>query len=462
MSSLSEIITLNPATGGVCGHYSLMSQQEVDSLITKMNVVQQQWARSSISLRKECLLNLGRLLISAKEEAAALMTMEMGKPIQQSLSEIEKCARLCEYYAEHGEKYLKPELIQTEFYKTYRSFQPLGIVLAIMPWNYPFWQVMRFAVPNLMVGNAGLLKHAPNCTGTALFIEKLVVKAGFPKGLYRSLVIDVSLSPFVIKHPFVVGVTLTGSNLAGKSVAAEAGAVLKKVVLELGGSDPYVILADADLELAADQGVMSRLNNAGQVCIAAKRMIVVEEVRAAFEALVLDRAKRYVMGDPTDMNTTLGPMAREDLRLTLHEQVMRSISTGARCLLGGEMPKGPGYYYPATVLSDVNLESPAFKEELFGPVICITPAADEQEALYLANKTEFGLGGAIFTRDIEKGERLARDVIQAGTCAVNTLVASDPRLPFGGTKQSGFGRELSIEGMREFVNVKTIIVNDPK
>ena len=234
------------------------------------------------------------------------------------------------------------------------------------------------------------------------------------------------------------------------------------MVLELGGSDPYVILADADLELAADQGVMSRLNNAGQVCIAAKRMIVVEEVRAAFEALVLDRAKRYVMGDPTDMNTTLGPMAREDLRLTLHEQVMRSISTGARCLLGGEMPKGPGYYYPATVLSDVNLESPAFKEELFGPVICITPAADEQEALYLANKTEFGLGGAIFTRDIEKGERLARDVIQAGTCAVNTLVASDPRLPFGGTKQSGFGRELSIEGMREFVNVKTIIVNDPK
>ncbi len=455
---MSEIITINPANEEICGHYPLMNQEEVNSIIEDMHLVQQSWSQSALSLRKQCLLNLAELLLKNQEEGARLIVHEMGKPMTQALSELEKCARLCEYYAHEGEHFLKPESIQTEYYKSYRSFEPLGIIFAIMPWNYPFWQVLRFAVPNLMVGNAGVLKHAPNSTGTALYIEQLILKAGFPKGLFRSLVIDVSLSPFIIHHPHVMGVTLTGSNLAGKSVAQEAGAALKKVVLELGGSDPYVILDDADLSLAAEQCVSSRLNNAGQVCIAAKRMIVVEKVKAEFEALVLEKAKAYVMGDPLDSKTLLGPMAREDLRAKLHEQVQRSIQAGDRCLLGGTLPNNKGYYYPATVLTDVSVDSPAFCEELFGPVICIIEAKDENDAIRLANTTEFGLAGAVFTRDIVKGEALARKAIHAGTCSVNVSVKSNPRLPFGGIRQSGYGRELSLEGMREFVNIKTVIV----
>ena len=311
-----------------------------------------------------------------------------------------------------------------------------------------------------MVGNAGLLKHAPNSTGSALFIEELMLKAGFPNGLFRSLVIDVSLSPFIIHHPHVMAVTITGSNLAGKSVAQEAGAAMKKVVLELGGNDPYIILEDADLELAAEQCVLSRLNNAGQVCIAAKRMIVVKKLKPLFEALVLKKAKTYLMDDPLNPNTLLGPLAREDLRIKLHDQVERSIKAGARCIMGGILPTNKGYYYPATVLTNVSNDSPAFREELFGPVICIIEAKDEAHALELANNTEFGLAGAIFTRDLIKGEALARKAIHAGTCAVNTYVKSDPRLPFGGIRQSGYGRELAIEGMREFVNIKTVIVSN--
>lgn len=449
---------INPTTEDVCGRYTLMNQREVDSLIQDMHQVQQSWSHSPLTLRKQCLLNLANILLNEKETCARLITTEMGKPITQAISEIEKCARLCNYYAEQGEHFLKPQAIQTEYYKSYRSFHALGVIFAIMPWNFPFWQVMRFAAPNLMAGNGGLLKHAPNSTGTALLIEELCLKAGFPENLFRSLIIDVELAPFVIHHPNVAGVTLTGSNLAGKSVAAEAGAALKKVVLELGGSDPYVILEDACLELAAEQCVLSRLNNAGQVCIAAKRMIVVESVKAAFEALVLEKAKTYIMGDPQDTKTTLGPMARDDLRAKLHSQVQRSIAAGARCLLGGKLPEGKGYYYPATILTDVTIDSPAFHEEFFGPVICIIEAKNEDDAMHLANTTEFGLGGAIFTQDLIKGERLARDIIDAGTCAVNTLVASDPRLPFGGIKQSGYGRELSIEGMHEFMNIKTVIV----
>jgi succinate-semialdehyde dehydrogenase/glutarate-semialdehyde dehydrogenase len=457
---MATIQTINPATEEVCGRYALMSKNEVDAIIQSMHTVQQSWSQSSIASRQTCFMTLAKVLLDNKEACASMITKEMGKPIVQAHSEIEKCARLCEYYAQQGERFLKPQTIQTEFHKTYRSFQALGIIFAIMPWNFPFWQVLRFAVPNLMAGNGGLLKHAPNTTGTALLIEQLFIKAGFPTDLFRSLVIDVELSPFVIHHPCIVGVTLTGSNLAGQSVAAEAGTALKKVVLELGGSDPYVILDDADLELAAEQCILSRLNNAGQVCISAKRMIVDKKIQPAFEALILEKAKAYVMGDPQDPATRLGPMAREDLRAKLHDQVQQSITDGSRCLLGGILPERKGYYYPATVLTDVTVDSIAFQEELFGPVICIVTAQDEEHAICLANTTEFGLAGAIFTRDLVKGERLARDRIYAGTCAVNTLVASDPRLPFGGIKQSGYGRELSVEGMHEFVNIKTIIVSN--
>lgn len=456
---MPELCTINPVTEEIIGRYPLMNQEEVNNIIEEMSRVQQDWAKTPIATRKELLLNVAKLLREERESYAKLITDEMGKPITQSLSEIDKCAKLCDYYANQGEKFLKPELIETEFNKSYRSFQPLGIIFAIMPWNFPFWQVMRFAVPNLMLGNAGILKHAPNSLGTAIAIEQLFLKAGFPQGLFRSLIIDVDLAPFVIHHPKVAGVTLTGSNRAGQSVAKEAGEALKKVVLELGGSDPYVILEDADLELAAEQCVTSRLNNAGQVCISAKRMIVVDKVKNEFEALVIKKAKDYVAGNPLDPKTKLGPMARSDLRNKLHEQVERSIAKGARCVLGGSLPKGKGYFYPATVLLDITPNSPAFHEELFGPVICITGAANEEEALALANESEFGLAAAIFTRDLNKGDRLAREKIEAGTCAVNVLVASDPRLPFGGIKQSGYGRELSREGMHEFANIKTVIVS---
>ena len=455
---MPDIITINPATEEPCGHYSLMTQDDVNTIIQAMHPVQKNWSQSPLALRARCLSRLADLLLENKDVIATLITNEMGKPITQSIAEVEKCARLCEYYAKTGAAFLKAEPIQTEFYKSYRSFQPLGIILAIMPWNFPLWQAMRFAVPNLMAGNAGLLKHAPNSTGVALLLEKFIFKAGFPEGLFRCLVMDVSLVPFVIHHTHIMGVTLTGSNLAGKSVAAEAGAALKKVVLELGGSDPYVILEDADLDLAAEQCVTSRLNNAGQVCIAAKRIIVVKKVKAAFEALVFEKAARYILGDPLDPKTLMGPMARDDLRLKLHDQVQQSIAAGDRCVSGGILPTRKGYYYPVTILSDVSADSPALCEELFGPVICIINANDEEHAMRIANTTEFGLAGAVFTRDLEKGERLARTGIDAGTCSVNVSVSSDPRLPFGGIKQSGFGRELSSEGMREFMNVKTVIV----
>lgn len=456
---MSEIITINPATEEILGRYPLMNKEEVKQIIEEMKRVQLEWMNTPVAKRKDLLSNTAKLLLKEKDHYAKLITNEMGKPVTQSIAEIEKCAKLCDYYAKEGERFLEPEFVETEFKKSYRSFHPLGIIFAIMPWNFPFWQVMRFAVPNLMLGNAGILKHAPNSTGAALAIEQLFLKAGFPKGLFRSLVIDIDLAPFVIQHPYVAGVTLTGSNRAGQSVAKEAGAALKKVVLELGGSDPYVILEDADLELAAEQCVTSRLSNAGQVCISAKRMIVVEKVKKEFEALVIKKAEAYMTGNPLESNTKLGPMAREDLRAKLHEQVQRSIDMGARCVLGGDLPKDKGFFYPATVLLDITSKSPAFHEELFGPVICITTAANEEEALELANDSEFGLAAAVFTRDLDKGNRLARDKIDAGTCAVNVLVASDPRLPFGGIKQSGYGRELSREGMREFANIKTVIVS---
>lgn len=459
---MAEICTINPATEEIIHRYPLMNQDEVNNIIDEVAKAQKKWAKESITKRKELLLNTAKLLQENREQYANIITTEMGKPITQALGEIDKCAKLFEYYAKEGDKFLSPEFIQTEFIKSYRSFRPLGVIFAIMPWNFPFWQVMRFAAPNLMLGNACLLKHAPNSLGCAVAIEQLFLKAGFPKNLFRSLIIDVDLAPLVIHHKEVAGVTLTGSNRAGKSVAQEAGAALKKVVLELGGSDPYVILEDADLELAADQCVHSRLNNAGQVCIAAKRMIVVEQVREKFEQLVIERARNFNLGNPLDTQTKLGPMARGDLRDKVQEQVERSIAQGAKCVLGGELPGGKGYFYPATVLLNVTADSPAFHEEIFGPVISITSAKNEEEALKLANDSEFGLAAAVFTRDLNKGDRLARENIEAGTCAVNVLVASDPRLPFGGIKQSGYGRELSREGIHEFANIKTVIVTNGK
>lgn len=436
-----------------------MALEEINLVLQEMHSTQHEWRTSPVSQRELCLNRMAELLLDTKEVSARLITEEMGKPLAQALAEVEKCARLCSYYAKEGKAFLQAEMVQTDYVKSYRSFHPLGIILGIMPWNFPFWQVFRFATPNIMAGNAALLKHAPNSTGAGLRIEQLFLEAGFPKNLFRTIVTDVEDVASVIKHPLVTGISLTGSNRAGKSVASTAGQVLKKVVLELGGNDPYVILEDADLKNAAQQCVLSRLNNAGQVCIAAKRLIVVTPVKEQFEALILDNIKAYVMGDPLSANTTLGPMARKDLRDTLQDQVSRLKQQGARCLVGGEIPDRKGYYYPVTVFTDVKEDTLAFEEEIFGPVICIVPARDEAHALELANATDYGLAAVVFTSDTKRGERIAENSLHAGTCAVNTQVKTDPRLPFGGIKQSGFGRELSIEGMREFMNVKTIIVD---
>ncbi|MHA2496365.1 MAG: NAD-dependent succinate-semialdehyde dehydrogenase, partial [Candidatus Hodarchaeales archaeon] len=385
-------------------------------------------------------------------------TDEMGKPLADARGEVEKCAWVCDYYAENAESFLAPELVETDASKSFVAYQPLGVVLAVMPWNFPFWQVFRFAAPALMAGNAGVLKHASNVPASALAIEEVFLKAGFPKNLFRTLLIGSKQVAAVIENPLVKAVTLTGSTPAGKAVASKAGEMLKKTVLELGGSDPYIILEDANLEEAVGTCVASRLINAGQSCIAAKRFIVVASLVTAFEELFVQKMNAQRIGDPLDPATTVGPQARHDLREELHGQVQKSIAHGARLLLGGSIPDDPGAYYPPTVLTDVKKGMPAYDEELFGPVAAIIPVKDEIEAIRVANDTIFGLGAAIFTEDIEKGEQIATLDLEAGSCFVNTNVRSDPRLPFGGINESGYGRELSYFGIREFVNIKTIFV----
>jgi succinate-semialdehyde dehydrogenase/glutarate-semialdehyde dehydrogenase len=382
----------------------------------------------------------------------------MGKPIVQSRAEVEKCAWVCEFYADNAEKFLADEIIKTEATKSFVSFQPLGVILAIMPWNFPFWQVFRFAVPNLMAGNAGLLKHASNVSGCALAIEDVFRKAGFPKNLFRSLLVKSNNVKEIISNPKVQAVTLTGSVPAGKSVASLAGSLIKKTVLELGGSDPYVILEDADLEKAAMSCVTSRLLNAGQSCIAAKRFIIVESVYDEFEKLYLEIMSKKKMGDPLDEKNDLGPQASFQLRDELHEQVLKSVGQGARLILGGKIPEIDGAYYPPTILTNVKPGMAAFDEELFGPVAALIKAKDEEDAINLANKSVFGLGASVFTRDLKRGEHIAKEKLNAGCCFVNDFVKSDPRLPFGGIKESGYGRELSLFGIREFVNIKSVYI----
>ncbi|ODN42039.1 NAD-dependent succinate-semialdehyde dehydrogenase [Piscirickettsia litoralis] len=455
---MAVLEVVNPATGTLLNQYETMPVEEVLAVIDHVEEARQVWLTSNWAERRGLMHKVAKLLREDKASYAQIITEEMGKPITQAKAEIEKCAVLCEYYADHTEEQLQPELIDAGRTKSYRSYQPLGIIFAIMPWNFPFWQVLRFAVPNIMGGNAALLKHAPNSTGAALAMEKLFEKAGFPKHLFRSLVIDVDLVPAVIEHSKVAGVTLTGSGKAGSIVGAQAAQALKKVVLELGGSDPYIILEDADLDLAAEQCVTSRLNNAGQVCISAKRIIAVDAVYEQFVQKVLERVKAYQCADPMEVSTKIGPMARLDLLEQLDDQVQRSIAAGVECVLGGERLNQAGYYYAPTVFVDVKKGTPAYDEELFGPVVSILHAKDETDAINIANDTPFGLGAAVFTRDIKRGEEIARDKINAGTCVVNTLVASDPRLPFGGIKQSGFGRELAAEGLHEFMNIKTVVI----
>ncbi len=397
-------------------------------------------------------------LLLNKNSLTHLMTQEMGKPFAQAQAEIEKCAWLCDYFAENAENFLKSEIVKTDAEKSYIAYEPQGVILAIMPWNFPFWQAFRAAVPALMAGNAMVLKHASNVPGCALAIETIFKEAGFPDGLFRTLLITSTTALSLIESPHISGVTLTGSTTAGRSVGAKAGQFLKKCVLELGGSDPYVILDDANFEEAATICANSRLINSGQSCISAKRFIVLKGQQERFEKLFIERMKNAILGDPLEDTTTVGPLARLDLREILHRQVLKSIEKGATCLLGGKIPEGRGFYYPPTVLTNVTKGMPAYDEELFGPVAAIITAKDEEEALQIANDTIYGLGAAVFTQDLARGERIALKELYAGSCFVNAQVKSDPRLPFGGVKESGFGRELSFVGIKEFVNCKTVFM----
>lgn len=455
----SSYKVINPATGKPSGAaYPGMPPAEVERVVAATHSVQQAWRKTPFSERAEALRNAAKILKDDAQEFAELMTEEMGKPIKQGLSEVEKCAWVCTYYAEHGAKLLASTKVKTDASQSYVVYQPLGVVLAIMPWNFPFWQVFRFAAPALMAGNGGLLKHAQNVPGCALAIEEILYAAGFPKHLFRALLIDKKQVAGLIKDPRIQAVTLTGSTAAGRAVAQQAGAALKPTVLELGGSDPYVILEDADLKQAVDTCVTSRMINGGQSCIAAKRFIVPEVLRADFEKQVVKKMKTYKMGDPMDKKTKLGPMARKDLRDDLHRQVLDCVTKGATLLTGGQIPDQPGAYYPATVLTDVKPGMPAYDDELFGPVAAILPVKDEAEAIRVANDTVFGLGAAVFTRDVKRGKRIAETELHAGSCFVNAFVRSDPRLPFGGIKESGYGRELAEAGIKSFVNTKTVYV----
>lgn len=450
--------TINPANGERLATYEVMAPEEVRDIVAKVHDAFLAWRLTSFQSRAALMRQAAQVLRSDAAEYARLMAQEMGKPVRDGVAEAQKCALACDYYAESAQHMLAPEMVRTEARKSLVAFQPLGVVLAVMPWNFPFWQVFRFAAPGIMAGNAAVLKHASNVPGCALAIEKIFRKAGFPENLFRAVVIDSAQVGALIEHPLVCAATLTGSGPAGRAVASKAGAMLKKTVLELGGSDPYLVLEDADLDLAAAVSTKGRLVNSGQSCIAAKRFIVVEKVRRRFEEFFVDRMSAVKMGDPVGEDTEIGPLARHDLRDTLHRQVQGSIAKGARCLLGGTIPNAAGAYYPPTVLTHVAKGMPAYDEEVFGPVAAVIPVKDEAEAIATANDSSFGLGGCVFTRDLARGERIATQEIESGMVFVNEAVRSDPRLPFGGIKESGYGRELSAYGIKEFVNIKTVYV----
>ncbi len=452
------IEVVNPTTGEHVRSYEEMSPDEVREVVAAAHEAHLTWRRAPFSERAELMSGAARLLRDRSDEYARLMAIEMGKPVRDGRAEVEKCAWVCDYYAENAESFLAEEPVETDASESFVTHQPLGVVLAVMPWNFPFWQVIRFAAPALMAGNAGVLKHASNVPGSALAIEAVFRDAGFPGNLFRALLIGSGQVEAVIENERVQAVTLTGSGAAGRAVGAAAGRALKKSVLELGGSDPYVVLEDAELDHTVETCVKSRLINAGQSCIAAKRFVVVKQLCEQFEARFVELMEEKIMGDPLDEATEVGPLARRDLRDELHEQVATSIEKGARCPLGGEIPAGDGAFYPPTVLTGVRKGMPAYDEELFGPVAAIIEVESEAEAVEVANDSPFGLGAAIFTADAQKGRQIAAEQLQAGCCFVNDFVRSDPRLPFGGVKESGYGRELSSYGIKEFVNTKAIFV----
>ena len=450
-----SIQSINPATGQVLETFTAPTAADVERALANAHRAFGAWRDVPFATRTQHMQKAASILRGRKAEFARTMTLEMGKPIVQGEAEVEKCALTCEYYAQHAQAMLAEQPRETDASRSFVRFDPLGVVLAVMPWNFPFWQVLRFAAPALMAGNAAVLKHASNVPRCALQIEEVFRDAGFPPGLFATLLIGSSAVGGLIADPRIVAVTLTGSEHAGIQVAERAGRELKKTVLELGGSDPFVILADADVPAAARVAADARLINSGQSYIAAKRFIVVEAVADTFTTRFADELHARPMGDPLARETAVGPQARVDLRDDLHRQVEESMKRGAQRVLGGEIPPGPGAFYPPTLLTAVDKGMPAFDEDTFGPVAAVIRARDEADAISLANDSSFGLGAALWTQDRARGERLAAR-IEAGAVFVNGLVKSDARLPFGGIKRSGYGRELSEYGIREFVNIKSV------
>ena len=452
------VTTTNPANNQELETYKDMNVNDACDIINLSHRAFEDWRWKSFDHRAEKMRALATLLKDRVNDLAPMMTQEMGKPITQAKAEIEKCAWVCEYYADNAAEFLKDEEVKTDFDRSFITYQPIGVVLAIMPWNFPFWQVIRFAAPTLMAGNAAVLKHASSVTGCSLAIEQLFKDAGFPENLFRSLVINSNDMKDIIPDRHIRAVTLTGSTGAGQKVAEIAGRHLKKTVLELGGSDAYLILDDADIEMAAKQCAASRLQNTGQSCIAAKRFIVQDSVHDDFVAALKAEMESKTIGDPMNDKTDIGALASVAARDELHDQVTQSIAKGATCVLGGEIPNQDGAWYPPTILSDVTEGMPAFHDEMFGPVAAVIKVKDPSDAVRLANDSNFGLGGGVFSTDIDKATAIARDKMDTGTVAVNGFVKSNPHLPFGGVKDSGYGRELSRFGIHEFVNIKTVTV----
>lgn len=447
--------SINPATDQIIKEYREYSAEEVVGIIKNSHACWLKWKNTTFPTRSDHMLQAANLLRTRKKELSRLMTLEMGKIIRESEAEVEKCAWVCEYYAGHAEQFLKDEEISSDASRSFVAFQSLGLILAVMPWNFPFWQVFRFAAPALMAGNGAVLKHASNVPGCALAIEDIFSEAGFPEHLFRTLMIPSGMVQPVIDHPAVAAVTLTGSEFAGSQVASAAGHQIKKSLLELGGSDPFIVLDDADLELAVPSAVSARLINQGQSCIAAKRFIVMEPVLERFTNRIHDAFRMLKVGDPMEPETHIGPLARADLVNDIDRQIKESIRLGAVLITGGARYDREGCFYQPTILTNVKTGMPAYSEETFGPLLAIIPVSTEAEAVSVANDSVFGLGGSVWTKDTVRGEKIARQV-ESGAVFVNGITKSDPRLPFGGIKKSGYGRELGSYGIREFVNIKTI------
>ncbi len=447
--------SINPATEALIAEYDPMAMKDVEHVLTDAHDAFSAWRMQSIDQRATLVRRVGEHLRANRDYYATLATSEMGKPIGEAEAEVEKSATNCDFYADHGARFLADQAVESPAHESYVSFQPLGVILAIMPWNYPYWQVFRCAIPALMAGNTVILKHASNVTGCALAIEKIFEEAGFPHGAFRTLVVESKDMDQVIEDSRIAAVALTGSDAAGSKVAAKAGSLLKKTVLELGGSDPFIVLEDADVEGAVGFAIRSRFQNGGQSCIAAKRFLVVEAVADRFEQLFKHAAESLTLGDPMSRDTNMGPLARADLRETLDQQCAATIKQGAKLVTGGQRLNRKGYFYLPTLLSNVTPQMTAFREETFGPLAAMVWVRNVNEAVALANDSRYGLGANIWTRDVSRAKDLARR-IESGTVSINGMVASHPRLPFGGVKRSGYGRELSSFGIREFTNIQTI------